>query len=52
MFLSTFIFLVLVDISTETCAELQFINLMDCSDASMSSIDGLSVRKWVRAVDF
>ena len=52
MFLSTFIFLVLVDISTETCVELQFINLMDCSDASMSSIDGLSVRKWVRAVDF
>ena len=25
---------------------------MDCSDASMSSIDGLSVKKWVRAVDF
>ena len=52
MFLSTFIFLVLVDISTETCVELRFINLMDCSGASMSSIDGLSVRKWVRAVDF
>ena len=51
MFLSTFI-LVLVDISTETCVELQFTNLMDCSDASMSSIDGLSVRKWVMAVDF
>ena len=52
MFLSTFIFLVLVDISTETCVELRFINLMDCSDASVSSIDGLSVKKWVRAVDF
>ena len=38
--------------STETCVELQFINLMDCSGASMSSIDGLSVRKWVRAVEF
>ena len=38
--------------STETCVELQFINFMDCSDASMSSIDGLSVRKWVRAVEF
>ena len=52
MFLPTFIFLVLVDISTGTCVELRFINLMDCSDASMSSIDGLSARKWVKVVNF
>jgi hypothetical protein len=54
MFFLALSLLVFVNFSAETCIEEPFIGLLDCSDLSLKTIDGLFTTRqlWIRAVDF
>ena len=53
MFLLALSLLVFVHLSLETCIEEPFIGLLDCSDLSLKTVDGLftTQQPWVIAID-
>jgi hypothetical protein len=53
MFLLALSLLVFVHFSAETCIEEPFVDLLDCSDLSLKTVDGLFTTRqlWVIAID-